>query len=176
MNRRRLVLIGGVGLVAAGAGATWSLRRNASALDDAESSLWSMNFQQPGGGTLSFAALRGQPLLVNFWATWCAPCLREMPMLDRFYRDKQAAGWRVVGLAVDGEAPVRDYLARLPVSFPIGLAGMGGVDLSMSLGNAAGGLPFTVVLDRRGKTVDRHVGALESRHLERWDRALQAPA
>ena len=173
--KRRNWLVGGVALAAAGAGAGWSLfgpRRHGS---EAESAFWGMSFEQPGGGTLAVASLRGQPLLLNFWATWCPPCVREMPMLDRFYGEKQAAGWRVVGLAVDGPTPVREYLARLPMSFPIGLAGMGGVELSRSLGNAGGALPFTVVFDRSGHVLDRRLGALEPAHLERWERQLPAP-
>jgi thiol-disulfide isomerase/thioredoxin len=170
MKRRHIVLLGTAGAVAAGAGMAWSWRRSAAGNQEAEAALWAMSFEQPDGRTLALAALRGRPLLLNFWATWCAPCIKEMPMLDRFYREKQASGWSVVGLAVDGAEPVRQYLTRLPMSFPIGLAGMEGVDLAARLGNAQGGLPFTVVFDRRGKVVGRRVGALERSHLERWER------
>jgi thiol-disulfide isomerase/thioredoxin len=174
MNRRALVLLGGAGLIAAGAGAAWSLRRAGSALNAAETQLWGMSFAQPQGGTLAMASLRGQPLLLNFWATWCPPCLREMPMLDRFYRERRAAGWRVVGLAVDGAEPVRAYLAHLPMTFPIGVAGMEGIELAGKLGNTGGALPFTVVFDQRGKAVDHHLGGVEKSHLARWDQRLVA--
>ena len=172
MSRRRLALMGAAGLVAAGAGATWSWRRSSAEHAAAEEALWGMTFAQPDGRPLVLASLRGRPLLVNFWATWCAPCIREMPMLDRFYRDRQASGWSVVGLAVDGAEAVRAYLAKLPMSFPIGLAGMAGVDLSGKLGNTQGGLPFTVVFDRSGRAAGRHVGALDTARLERWARDL----
>jgi thiol-disulfide isomerase/thioredoxin len=170
MKRRHIVLLGAAGAVAAGAGMAWSWRRSAAGNAEAEAAIWGMSFEQPDGRTLALATLRGRPLLLNFWATWCAPCIKEMPMLDRFYREKQASGWSVVGLAVDGAEPVRQYLTRLPMSFPIGLAGMEGVDLSAKLGNTQGGLPFTVVFDRRGTVVARRVGALERSHLERWER------
>jgi thiol-disulfide isomerase/thioredoxin len=85
------------------------------------------------------------PLVLNFWATWCPPCIKEMPALDRF-REPCGTRWEVVGLAVDGPTPVREFLQRVPVSFPIGLAGFGGADLGKRLGNQTGGLPFTVVL------------------------------
>ncbi|MBC7717365.1 MAG: TlpA family protein disulfide reductase, partial [Pseudorhodobacter sp.] len=80
------------------------------------------------------ADLRGKPLLLNFWATWCPPCVKEMPLLDAFYQTHRARGWQVVGLAVDSPTPVRAFLERVPVSFPIGLAGMEGSELSRALG------------------------------------------
>ena len=107
--------------------------------------------RRPDGGELALGSLRGRPLVLNFWATWCPPCVEEMPMLDRFQREQQRGGWQVVGLAVDSAAPVREFLARHPVGFPIGLAGMQGVELSRALGNTRGALPFSVVFDARGE-------------------------
>ncbi|HZE92712.1 MAG TPA: TlpA disulfide reductase family protein [Rhizobacter sp.] len=112
--------------------------------------------------------LRGKPLLLNFWATWCPPCVKEMPMLDAFYREQAAKGWQVLGLAVDNPMPVREFLAKLPVSFPVGLAGLGGVELSRRLGNALGGMPFTVVFDRSGTTSLHKTGALTPNDLSDW--------
>ena len=104
--------------------------------------LWSLSFDAPSGETLHLASFRGRPLVVNFWASWCAPCVKEMPQINRFYREFRSLGWQVVGLAVDGPTPVREFLDKVPVSFPIGLAGFEGTELSKSLGNLAGGLPF----------------------------------
>ena len=70
-----------------------------------------------------------------------------------------AKGWRVVGLAIDGPTPVREFLAKVGVGFDIGLAGFGGTELSQKLGNAAGGLPFSVILDAQGQIRPRITGA-----------------
>jgi len=169
MNRRR-VLGTGIAVAAAAAGlgfAAWRGRPTTTAADEA---LWGMSFEQPGGGTLAMASLRGKPLLVNFWATWCAPCVKEMPLLDRFHREHQARGWQVVGLAVDGPTPVREYLQRLPIGFPIGLAGMEGAEISRSLGNTNGALPFTVVFAADGHVVARKLGEVTPSELQSWGR------
>jgi thiol-disulfide isomerase/thioredoxin len=172
MNRRRWVIGGAIGTAAAAAGLGLGWYRSRSNRDTAENALWALTFEQPAGGSLSFAELRGHPVLVNFWATWCAPCLREMPLLDRFYRDQRERGWRVVGLAVDGAAPVREFLQRLPIGFPIGLAGMEGAALSRQLGNVSGGLPFTVVLGPDGHIEARKLGAIAPDDLDLWDRRV----
>jgi len=172
--KRRMLIGSGVALAAVGAGVGWGLSRSRRGLDDAESAFWQLSFEQPGGGTLAMASLRGAPVLLNFWATWCAPCLKEMPLLDRFYRDRQASGWKVIGLAVDEGPAVRDYLARVPVSFPIGLAGMGGVDVSLQLGNTNAALPFSVVFDKQGMVLARKLGTVSEAELQRWDKQLSA--
>jgi thiol-disulfide isomerase/thioredoxin len=167
MNRR-LALLGGTALAAgaAGAGVAWWRTR----VDDGgdSSGIWPMRFDQPDGGNLALAGLRGKPLLLNFWATWCPPCVSELPMIDRFYRDQQARGWQVVGLAVDNLAPVREFLGKRPVSFAVGLAGMEGVALSRTLGNAGGALPFSVVFDRTGHVAQRKLGVIQPEDLQRW--------
>jgi len=166
--KRRAWIGAGVALAAAAGGAGLALRHNRRSGDDGASALWGMGFEQPDGGHLNMASLRGHPVLVNFWATWCPPCITEMPLLDQFQRDQRAAGWRVVGLAIDSAAPVREYLARRPMSFAIGLAGAEGIALTRSLGNAHGSLPFTVMFDRRALLVERKLGPVESADLQRW--------
>ncbi|MEK0416812.1 MAG: hypothetical protein RI949_818 [Pseudomonadota bacterium] len=170
MNRRQTMLLGGAG-VAAAAGGLWLGARRLSTDDSATlapEGLWSLRLARPEGGELVLADFKGRPLLLNFWATWCPPCIRELPDLNRFHDTHSPKGWQVVGLAVDGPTPVREFLTRMPLSFPVGLAGLEGADLSRSLGNTSGALPFTVVFDPRGRIRHRKLGVTNREELAQW--------
>lgn len=157
------------GLAAAGgAGLAWWKFQPHAVEPGAEAALWSMEFEKPEGGMLSLRALSGKPLVVNFWATWCPPCVEELPLLNAFYRQHAANGWQVVGLAIDQPSAVRKFLQRMPLDFPIGLAGLGGTELGRSLGNLTGGLPFTVVLGGEGRVLHRKMGQVTSEDLQLW--------
>jgi hypothetical protein len=91
-----------------------------------------------------------------------------LPLLDRFYRENSPNGWQVVGLAVDQPSAVRGFLQKMPLSFPVGLAGLGGTELGKSLGNLVGGLPFSVVVGSRGSVLHRKMGRLATADLALW--------
>jgi thiol-disulfide isomerase/thioredoxin len=174
MNRRK-ALFAGIALAAGAAGvggALWRQRRAVAKHDALEAAVWSRTFEQPNGQVLRLADFRGKPLLLNFWATWCPPCVREMPLLDRFHRDQHANGWQVAGLAIDNQKAVNAFLTQHPVAYPIGLAGFAGAELARTLGNVGGGLPFTVICDRNGGMVDRKLGLVKPAELARWTAAL----
>lgn len=170
MNRRQWTIAAGAGVMAAAGGtglALWQ-RRGEPAADTG--ALWPHDFETPDGATLSMRQLRGRPLVVNFWATWCAPCVREMPELDRFHRQLRPHGWQVVGIAIDQREPVQAFLRKLPVGFPIGLGGFAGMELVRALGNPQGGLPFTVMIDAAGRSVRRKLGETSFDELAGWAR------
>jgi thiol-disulfide isomerase/thioredoxin len=175
-SSRRLMLATAAlaGLGGVGAGWWFKQRQPASPLqgEALPEGFWSHQFDTLPGTPLKLSSLQGRPLLLNFWATWCPPCVKEMPELDHFHQTMGAQGWQVVGLAIDGPTPVKEFLARTPVTFPIGLAGFGGTELSQALGNTAGGLPFSVLIDGQGRLRQRKMGATHFDELHQWAQSM----
>lgn len=173
-NPRRRLLLWGAGAAAglAGAGlATWRLllgEEQAGARD----AFWGASFEGVGGEKLAMASLRGHPLLLNFWATWCPPCVQELPLLNAFYAEHRSKGWQVLGLAIDQPGNVQKFLQRVPLDFPVVLGGSGGTELSRSLGNDKGGLPFTVMFAADGSILKRKIGQMTEQDLQNWAQSL----
>lgn len=167
---RRFALYAGAAAMATVAGVAVGLRRRTEGAlsTEAVQALWSAEFDAVTGGTLALSGLKGSPLVLNFWATWCPPCVEEMPLIDAFYRENQPKGWQVVGLAIDQPSRVRSFLSQAPVSYPVGLAGMNGSEFGKILGNSDGSLPFTVVLDAQGRLIFRKIGKLTAEEVKNW--------
>lgn len=168
-GRRQIMMASALGVAAAAAGAGWAWRRQSSAAAEMPPALWQARFagldgQQP----LAMASLRGKPLVINFWATWCPPCVREMPQFERFHQAYAGRGWQVLGLALDSPSAVAGFLRRTPVTYPIAMAGLDGSEWMVALGNAHGALPFTVVLDAGGRLQQRHLGETRYNQLTEW--------
>jgi thiol-disulfide isomerase/thioredoxin len=173
---KRRWLFGGAALASLGAGIgvrQWQTQRIGNAEPSIAGDFWGMSFPTVEGRPLPMSAFRGRPLLLNFWATWCPPCIKEMPEIDRFFRAQGPQGWQVLGLAVDKAGPVQAFLARNPVAYPIALAGFDGVEVSIALGNAGSGLPFTVAFGRDGAVARRKAGETNEAELSSWAREIQ---
>jgi thiol-disulfide isomerase/thioredoxin len=175
--KRRNMLYGGAAAVAglAGAGVAWwradLQSQDALADKEAAESFWRLSFETPDGQALAMSRFRGQKVLLNFWATWCPPCIEELPLLDNFHQQHKADNSLVLGLAVDQPSAVRAWLAARPLHFPVGMAGLGGTALSKSLGNESGSLPFSVAFGASGRIVWRKVGKLSQGELDAWARS-----
>ena len=129
---------------------------------------WDTQWDAPQGEPLSVATFKGRPLVINFWATWCAPCVEEMPLLDAFYRENKEKGWQMIGIAIDQPSSVRRFLGQYPVSYPIALGGLQGTEWGKALGNVQGGLPFTVVLNANGDMIGQYLGKLKEDQFKSW--------
>jgi thiol-disulfide isomerase/thioredoxin len=116
------------------------------------------------------AMAAGRPLLVNVWASWCPPCVAEMPELARFARAQGADGVQVVGIALDDPAAVRAFLQRVPVGYPILLDTPGPADAGVRLGNPRGMLPYSVLISADGRLLKQRLGPFAAGELEGWAR------
>lgn len=166
----RRTVVGALGVVALGAGVTaaWmQMKKDASqAVTNSVPDFWGQQWTTPQGTDLPMKALAGRPLLINFWATWCPPCVEELPLINAFFQQNKTNGWQVLGLAVDKAAQVNAFLNKTPLDFPIGMAGFGGTELSRKLGNLTGALPFTIALDAKGTVIFRKMGQITGDELQ----------
>ncbi len=118
------------------------------------------------GGTARLADFRGRRTLVNVWATWCTPCIAEMPLLQALHeREPRLA---VVGLAADDPEAVRAFVAKHGITYPILFDVPGPEGLAAMLGNDRGALPYTVLLSETGGIVRTHYGAFDEAALARF--------
>ena len=110
----------------------------------------------------------GRPLLINYWASWCAPCIEEMPELDRYAESQGEDGVQVVGIALDDPDAVRRFLEQVPVGYRILLDQPGPADTSVQLGNPAGVLPYTVLVDAGGVMRRQKIGPFQHGEIDSW--------
>ena len=101
-----------------------------------------------------------QALIVNFWATWCAPCRREIPLLQQLQRDHGPEGFQVIGIAVDFRDKVLAYADEMKIEYPLLIGEQEALDAAAAFGVEAVGFPFTVFSDRQGRIVAAHMGEL----------------
>ena len=169
MTRRlQWLLIAAVALAAGAAGFAYNAWRTgpAQAAAGAAASLQGAKLADLDGRIQSLERWKGQVIVVNFWATWCAPCREEIPLLMKLQEKYGPRGLQLVGVAIDQPEKVRPYAAEMGMNFPILIGGADAIELTRTLGNRAGVLPFTVVLDRQGRVVDRTVGIVKEARLE----------
>ena len=161
MNRREALILGVAGAAALVAGAL------VGALGIQSSSgagkLLSASYPDLSGRNRRLSEWQGRVTLFNFWATWCAPCREEMPLLDTISGKFSA---EVVGIGIDSAAKIREFAANIGVRYQMLVADASAVQLMREVGNPAGGLPFSLLLDRRGRIAHRKLGAFSGPEVE----------
>lgn len=110
-------------------------------------------------GLNSIGSSKRKVIVVNFWATWCPPCLEEMPALSQLAN--QSPNAQFIGIGVDSESKVRQYLAKTPISYPVTASGAAAIDWAKTLGNSQGGLPFTAFFGPNGQLIKTISGPLD---------------
>ena len=173
--KRSTIVIGLTAGVFALAGAWYGNRRTgpATAESTAVSSLFAQTLPDLSNTTQPLAQWRGKPLLINFWATWCTPCVQEMPELSAFQTELGESSLRIVGIGIDSPANIREFAKKVPVTYPLYIGGISASELARQMGNQVGGLPFSVLIGADGSIRKTYLGRLKIDEVRRDLRAMQ---
>ena len=171
-TRRRMLGAGAAlaGVAALAGGAAWYERNQATQRDGA--AVLGLVLPDLDGREQPLAQWRGKVLIVNFWATWCAPCREEMPQFIETQARDASKGLQFVGIAVDQVDKVREFVKEIRLNYPALIGGFGAIELSRALGNDLAALPFTIVLDRDGRVAHTQLGPLKPARLDTLLREL----
>jgi thiol-disulfide isomerase/thioredoxin len=167
MKRRQLVL-GASGIAALAAGLWFANRGSAVPAHPAVEALFEGKVLNVDGKGYPLKNLRGQAMLINVWAPWCAPCVEELPELSALSQSSAAKSVQFIGLGVDNAQNISDFSVKNPVKFPLLVAGIAGTTLAKALGNTSGALPFTVLINAAGQPVAQKTGRVSREEVQSW--------
>jgi thiol-disulfide isomerase/thioredoxin len=169
--KHKLPLFIVVGLLFAALGLYLGVNRLAPEAPQATTSLLAHTWPDAQGTPQKLSQWKNKPLIVNFWATWCAPCVQEIPELSALQTELAPKDIQLIGIGVDSAANIAEFTSKYKISYPLYVAGIDATDLSRAFGNQAGGLPFTVLIGRDGRVRKTYLGRLKMQEL-RADLAL----
>jgi len=173
-----MVLFAAVAIAATTGGAAYHLWSRDGAAAVAASSgavveqVYAARLADLKGGVQTLGQWQGQVLVVNFWATWCAPCREEIPGFVRMQERYGPRGLQFVGVAIDQPDKVAEFSREFHINYPLLMGGLETMELMRQAGNRAGVLPYTLVIARDGKLVSREPGGLKEARLERIIQSL----
>ena len=169
MNRRQWMSIIGFNLVALAAGVATSqwIFRTEPADDPAIKTFFTNPWQTSDGKSVDTKEWREKVLVINFWASWCPPCVEEMPTLDKLQAEFKSQNVLFVGIGIDSPSNIREFLENTPVSYPIVIGGLEGSNLSKQMGNSQGALPYTIIIDAKGKSTSSKLGKISEEELRK---------
>ncbi|HEU5437045.1 MAG TPA: TlpA disulfide reductase family protein [Telluria sp.] len=173
MNKKKLLIYVAVAATFGVLGAQMGLNRDTpapvttaiaptgGAPHTAVANLFAQSLPDAAGKQQAMAQWKGKALLVNFWAPWCAPCVREMPELASLAGELRAKNVNVIGIGIDSPTNIAQFADKFKISYPLYVAGMSGTDLAREFGNKAGGLPYTVLIGADGQVRKTYLGELK---------------
>ncbi|MBU3637685.1 TlpA disulfide reductase family protein [Polynucleobacter sp. es-MAR-4] len=169
MNRRQWISIAGISLAALLAGVLTSqwIYKTSLASDPAIKAFFANPWQAADGKPVDTEKWRGKVLVVNFWASWCPPCVEEMPTLDALQGEFKDQNVLFVGIGIDSPSNIRQFLEMTPVSYPIVIGGLEGSNLSKQMGNSQGALPYTIIINAQGKAISSKLGKISEEELRK---------
>lgn len=174
IGRSRWSLLIALGMIALIAGIGLGISRLKPATPTAPADwVFELRFPDAQGNPVGLDTVRGRYTVVNFWATWCPPCIEEMPELSRFHEQFSSRNIKVIGLAVDSPSNVREFLSKRSFSYPLLVTGGAGSELAKKLGNSVEALPYTVMIDENSRVINQKVGKLSEKDLLSWTTQLR---
>ncbi len=163
MKPKSIVLFGTVAILFVALGVFFGNQHTTPASPEsaAVSKLLSQSMANTNGQTQPLAQWKGKALIVNFWATWCAPCVEEMPELSALQREIEHRQIQVLGVGVDSASNISAFAAKYKITYPLYVGNVSATELARSLGNRSGGLPFTILIGRDGQVKKTYLGRLK---------------
>lgn len=184
MSKKNLVSYAAIAIVFAGIGLYFSQQKTASAPvaaatapaavattapvtvaaaapTDPVQALYQQQLNDLAGKQQALSQWKGKALIVNFWAPWCGPCVREMPELSALQKEVASKNIQVIGLGIDTPSNIAEFAKKTQITYPVYVAGMGGTDLSRQFGDKEGSLPYTVLIGADGQIRKTYLGALK---------------
>jgi thiol-disulfide isomerase/thioredoxin len=160
---RNILLYGSIAILFTVTGAYFNIHRLKSETPqtNATINLFTQSFPDAHGKIHNISQWKGKLLVVNFWATWCAPCVQEMPELSALQAEKFSKNVQIIGIGIDSSANISEFELKYKIAYPLYVAGVSGTDLLHRFGNQTGGLPFTVLIGRDGRFKKAYLGRLK---------------
>ena len=169
MNRRQWIIVIIICLLALLGGVLTSqwISKSGLASEPAVKAFFANSWRTPDGRIVDTQKWEGKVLVVNFWASWCPPCVEEMPTLDKLQKEFLQQNVLFVGIGIDSPSNIREFLEKTPVSYPIVIGGLDGSNISKQMGNSQGALPYTIIINTKGKSVYSKLGKISEEDIKK---------
>ncbi|MDQ9171276.1 TlpA disulfide reductase family protein [Oxalobacteraceae bacterium R-40] len=167
--KRSYIVVAAIALASAALGIVVSTQRWSPdpPQDSATAALFRQSLPDAQAAIQPLSQWQGKTLVVNFWATWCAPCVDEMPELSALQQKSASKNIQIIGIGIDSAGNIKDFSLKHKITYPLYVAGVSGTELARKFGNQAGGLPFTVLVSPSGEVQKTYLGRLKMDELEK---------